>query len=255
MPGEVALPEIGVAVEALAGPPDLVGPGGVGVPPDHGGVVAAGEVDALPDAVMAPRQVESGRGRRRRRREPEQPGAERPGGEAGPGEVDTGEEHQRRLYQFAERLRRGRVAGLPRDQVAELVDVVGGTGGEQRHAERVRPLPLVVLTTEHRGVGERVPEYDPLGKVLLRGRFLGEERGEHGVAREDDTGDARALQLGDDVARVLLRGGDVERVRHRHRGLHPVRCQALFEVSHALGEGAGVVVVMHDAEDATFRLQ
>ena len=66
----------------------------------------------------------------------------------------------------------GRVTGLPGDEVPELVDVVGGARREQRHAERVRPLLLVVLATEHRGVGERVAEHDPLGEPVLRGRLL-----------------------------------------------------------------------------------
>ena len=118
-------------------------------------------------------------------READEAGGERLGGEARAGEVHAGEEHERRLHELAERLGRRRVAGLPGDEVGELVDVVGGAGGEQRHAERVRPLLLVVLAPEHRGVGERVPEHDPLGEVALRGRFLGEERREHRVTGED----------------------------------------------------------------------
>ena len=118
-------------------------------------------------------------------------GGEGLGGEVRAGEVHAGEEHQRRLHELAERLRRR--AGWPVCHVIrlrELVDVVGGARGEQRHAERVRPLLLVVLATEHRGVGERVPEHDPLGEVVLRGRLLGEERREHRVAGEEHAGHA-----------------------------------------------------------------
>ena len=35
----------------------------------------------------------------------------------------------------------------------------------------MRPLLLVVLTAEHRGVGERVAEHHPLGEVALLGRL------------------------------------------------------------------------------------
>ncbi len=248
---EVARAVVGVPVETLADPPDLVGAGRVRVPPDHGGVVTTREVDALPDTVLTPRQVQAGGRRGRRGGEPEQPGPERLGREVWPGEVHTGEEHERRLHEFAEGLRRGRVPGLPRDQVAELVHGVGGAGGQERHAERVSPLLLVVLTPEHRGVGEGVPEDDPLGEVLLRSRFLGKERREHRIASEDDARDACALELGDHVARILLGGREVERVRHRRCRLHVVRGQAAFEVRDAPGERARVVVVVHDAEHAS----
>ena len=77
LPGEVALALVGVAVEAGAVAADLVGALGVGIPPDHGGVVAAGEVDALPDAVLPPRQVQARRRRGRRGREAVEPGGER----------------------------------------------------------------------------------------------------------------------------------------------------------------------------------
>ena len=53
------------------------------------------------------------------------PAANGLGGELRAREVHAGEEHQRCLHELAERLRRRRVTGLPGDQVAELVDVVG----------------------------------------------------------------------------------------------------------------------------------
>ena len=205
--------------------------------------------------MATPREVQARRRGGRRGREPAEAGGEGLGGEPRAGEVHAGEEHQRRLHELAERLRLGRVAGLPRDEVGELVDVVGGAGGQQRHAERVRPLLLVVLATEHRGVGERVPEHDPLGEVVLRGRLLGEVRREHRITGEEHAGHAGALELGDHVAGVLLRGGEVERVGHGHGRLHLVRRQPLLEVLHALRERPRVVVVVDDAEQAHLRRQ
>ena len=160
---------------------------------------------------------------------------------------------QRRLHELAERLRRRRLAGLPGDQVAELVDVVGGARREQRHAERVRPLLLVVLATEHRGVGERVAEHDPLGEEALRRGFLREERREHRITGEEHARDARSLQLGDHEPRVFLRGPEVERVRDGHRGLHAVRAEQVLEVRDAPAERARVVVVVDDTEHALLR--
>ena len=187
------------------------------------------------------------------RREAEEPGAERLRGELRTREVHAGEEDQRGLHQLAERLRRRRLAGLPRDQVAELVDVVGGARREQRHAERVRPLLLVVLAAEHRGVRERVAEHHPLGEVALRRGFLREERGEHRIAGEEHARDARGLQLRDHEPRVFLRGRDVERVRDGHRRLHVVRAEQILEVRDAPAERARVVVVVDDAEHALLR--
>ena len=171
----------------------------------------------------------------------------------GTGEVHPGEEDQRGLHQLAERLRRRRRAGLPGDQVAELVDVVGGAGRQQRHAERVRPLLLVVLATEHRGVGERVAEHHPLGEEPLRRRFLGEERREHRVTGEEHARDARGLQLGDHEPRVFLRGPEVEGVGDGHRRLDAVRAEQVLEVRDAPAERARVVVVVDDTEHALLR--
>ena len=120
----------------------------------------------------------------------------------------------------------GGLARLPGDQVAELVDVVGGAGREQRHAERVRPLLLVVLAAEHRGVGERVAEHHPLGEVALRVASLVRNVGNTGSPARSTLVTPAALQLGDHEPRVFLRGREVERVRDGHRRLHAVRRRA-----------------------------
>jgi hypothetical protein len=152
----------------------------------------------------------------------------------------------------AEGLRDRRPAGLPRDEAAELVDVVGRARREQRHAERVLPLLRVVLAAEDRGVGERVAEHHPFGEVALLRRLAREEGGEHRVTREQHAGHPRALQLRDDEAGVFLRGRDVEAVRHPGRRSHAVRRQASGEAVDAGAERARVVVVVHDAERPPF---
>src|SRR5262249_30018592 len=77
---------------------------------------------------------------------------------------------------------------------------------------RVRPLLLVVGTTERGGVDQGAGADDPLGEVVLTGGFLGEGSRCNGIALEDDRGDAGLLELRDHARGLLLQARGIERV-------------------------------------------
>ncbi len=162
--------------------------------------------------MFAPGNVDERGARRPIGREPEQSVTERLGGQMRTREVQTGEEDEGCLHEDSERLGDRALTGLPRQDRRELVDRILGAGGQQRHADGVHHLALVVQAAEEAGVAVRVAHDDPLREVVLRSGFLREEAREDRIAGHDHRGDVGLLEPGDDRARRLLGGGEVELV-------------------------------------------